>query len=29
VEGIVKEALNSYSTGQYDVYQWLTNYIYS
>lgn len=29
VEGIVKAAVNSYSTGHYDVYQWFTNYIYT
>lgn len=29
VEEIISSAVNSYSTGQYDVYQWFTNYIYN
>lgn len=28
VEEIVSSAVNSYSTGHYDAYQWFTNYIY-
>lgn len=29
IEMIIKEAISSYTTGQYDIYQWFTNYIYS
>lgn len=29
VEQIIKHAVNSYTTGHYDAYQWFTNYIYT
>mgnify|MGYP003406058171 CR=1 FL=1 len=29
VDSLIKDSLNSYSTGNYDRYQWYTNFIHS